>query len=289
MKKLVFAIFMGLAVFGLCACSPKVSVSGNAENYTAGNAQIKDPVENLDIEWASGELNIVRGDVGAILLEETYNGDLPDEKKMHWWLDGTTLRVRFDMTLSLGININTNKKLTVTLPKDLKLKDLDVDVASASVKAQEIIAETADLDTASGEIAASFKEAMKEVKIDTASGAISTEFAGAVESLDMDAASGVLKVDAADLVKKVKMDSASGDVIANFGKTPESLDIDTASGKVEIGVPSDADFSLEVDTASGDFNSEIPFSIKGDRYICGSGQASFMIDTASGDVEIHSR
>ena len=68
---------------------------------------------------------------------------------------------------------------------------------------------------------------------------------------------------------------------------PENVSIDSASGDGMIYVPENSDFTANIDTASGDFNTDIPLTHKGDKYICGSGNNKINIDTASGDVSIN--
>lgn len=287
MKKLMITVVAVIAAFSMCACSAKEIPAANAGNYSVGNAEITGKVENLDIEWASGEVTVALGKGNSVILEETYSGDLPEEHQMHWCLDGTTLRVRFDQALSL-FNIGSlgTKKLTVTLPESLILKDMDIDVASAEINGENLRTENVDIDTASGDVKLSFREPLTNAEFDAASGKISADFAGAIENLDMDAASGDIQVNATDQISEMKISTASGDVNVTFDKLTKSMDIDTASGDVNLRLSEDSDLTLDVDTASGKFNSEIPFTMDGDKYISGTGAAKGTIDTASGDITI---
>ena len=285
MRKLIGLILGGAVILSLCACSFNVNTIKNADKYTAGNAEITGKVENLDIDWDSGKLNIIPGSGNTIILEESYEGELPEEKQMHWYLDGTTLRVVYDM--SFGVSANTNKTLNVTVPENLIFNEVNFDVASADLNAEGLAATSADIDTASGDVNVSFTQSMKDVEIDTASGDVTIDTAQSLDQLDIDSASGEIHINAGDKINTVDIDTASGDVEAGFNKVPDSIKIDAASGNVTLRLPKNADMTLDIDTASGDFESELPFSIKsGDKYVIGAGTSSAKIDTASGDITI---
>ncbi len=313
MKKLFTVVLSGIMgvslILGLSACSFNKLNAADMSKYTTGNAVITDKVEALDIEWASGTVEIVTGSGSEVVIEESYKGSIPDEKKMHWYLDGTTLKIIYDTSLDFFTIVNSSSKaLTVTLPADLVLKDVDISVASADVKADALRCKKANLDTASGDINVTFPETVDSVDIDMASGDSSVRFGGDVGSLKADAASGDLKADVSGNVGNFDFDSASGCMELNAAGTAGSgsvstasgkvdisltgisdLDIDTASGSVTLYFPESASLSIDIDTASGDFNSNIPFVKSGDKYVIGSGDGEVNIDTASGDITINKR
>ena len=312
MKRFFTVILTGIlgisACFGLSACSLRVNTLADKDKYTAGNAEITDKVEAIDIEWASGDVVFVQGSGNTVIIEETYQGSLPEDKQMHWCMDGTTLRVRFDISLSiLSLGSLTGKKLTVTLPADLVLNNADIDVASADVEAGALRCRNFDFDAASGNVNVTFPDSIDSAEFDTASGDVTVAFGSDVGKLDTDAASGKLTANIAGSLGSFDCDSASGEVIINAsgkvgsGKVSTSsgkvsiscegldgLDVSTASGSVTLRLPENVDMTLDIDTASGDFESDIPFSIKGDgKYVIGSGTANVNIDTASGDIIIN--
>ena len=305
MKKIIGLILAGVMLIGLCGCSVSETVENSLKDkdkYTAGNATITDKVENIEIDWASGEVALVTGEGNEIILEETYSGDLPDEKKMQWWLDGTTLRVRYNLSV-IDLSIaSQEKKLKVTIPKDLELKGLKIDSASGDIKTEEISigsgsfgaasgnmdihilkANDIALDSASGDIRAEIKNSTS-IDADAASGKIGLKI-GTTGKLDVDSASGDIEVEA-DEAKEASFDASSGDITCGFGKCPEKLDVDSSSGSVTISLPKDAGFTASVDAASGDFNSQIPLQKNGEKYVAGDGSGIIEIDTASGNVDL---
>jgi len=313
MKKLFTVILSGILgvslISALSACSFRNLNSADMSKYNVGNAVITDKVEALDIEWASGAVEIVTGSGSEVVIEESYSGSIPDEKKMHWYLDGTTLKIIYDTSLDFFTLVSSSSKtLTVTLPADLLLNKAEISVASADVKADALRCRKADLDTASGNINVTFPDTVDSADIDVASGDMNVRFGGDIGSLKVDAASGDLKADVSGNLGSFDFDAASGSLELNAAGTAGSgsvstasgtvdlsfagiddLDIDTASGNVTLHVPENASLAIDIDTASGDFNYDIPFVKNGDAYILGSGDGDVNIDTASGDIEILKR
>ena len=304
MKKIICIILTGILVAGLCGCSLGETLEKelkDKDKYTAGNATITEKVDSIIVDWASGEVNLVKGKEDAVILEETYEGELPDDKKMQWWLDGTTLRVRYDLSV-WSLAPSEEKTLTVTIPETLELEDLEIDSASAKITTEEVSVKNGSFGAASGDMEIRLASAEKahfdaasgninatvgtcdEIGADTASGKISLTV-GTTGKIDADTASGSIDVHA-DEATNVSLDTASGKISTYFGKCPESIDIDSASGSVTIGLPKDAGCTVSIDTGSGDFNSQFPVQISGSKYVIGDGSGKINIDTASGDVDL---
>ena len=104
----------------------------NADQYTAGDTEISSAVENLDIEWTSGAVNLEYHAGSGVTVSETANRTLSEDEKLRWWMDGNTLRVRYCKS-GLNIHFNLNKVLTVSLPEGTALKKSNIDVTSADV------------------------------------------------------------------------------------------------------------------------------------------------------------
>ena len=305
MKKTIIIVLVCLLALGLSACSFSIgALYPDGEKYTAGDAVITDKVETLLIDWSSGSVTIEPGDGDAIELCETGNKPVKAEEQMQYYLDGTTLHVRFCAPGKVNIGVMTEKNLHVTLPKDLTLKELDVSTASAEVNVTDLCAERMKLGTASGKISGSvaYAEALQigaasgEVELtasgeigtidaDTASGDVRLTTSGEVGTIKTDTASGAVSI-TADSVRELDMESASGRQDVVLAKMPQECEMDSASGAVTLTLPADAEFTAEVDTASGDFDCEFPTVLHGDTYICGGGGADLSFDTASGNISI---
>lgn len=305
MKKTRMTALICLLALLLSACSFRVGeLYPDGEKYTAGDAVISEKVETLLIDWASGSVTIEPGDGDAIELRETGNQPVKAEEQLQYYLDGTTLHVRFCAPGKVNIGVMAEKNLLVTLPENLTLKELDVSTASAELGVTDVRAERMKLGTASGEVSGSiaYAEALQigtasgkvdltasgeigTIRADTASGDVRLTTSGEVGTLSTDTASGAVSI-TADSVRKLDMDSASGALEVTLAKMPQECEMETASGAISLTLPADAEFTAEVDTASGDFSCDFPTVFHGDIYICGNGSAELSFDTASGDISI---
>lgn len=279
MKKLLLTVVM-LAALLLSGCRA-VNAFLDDGRYTTGETTVTDKVESLDIEWASGAVEIVYGD--RVSVTETANRTLDERTSLQWYLDGTTLSIRFCEPGRLTSPLNLQKTLTVTLPEGTKLGALNISSASGDVTTAVIAAQTANIDTASGAIQTELI-GCETVEIDTASGNAELVLSECGD-VDISSASGKIEASLTDC-GSVELDSASGAVGLKVTGELRSLSVDTASGDVTLTLPETLGFTAEVDTASGKFESELPVSMSGGRYVCGDGAAALELDTASGDITI---
>ena len=125
----------------------------NADQYTAGDTEISSAVENLDIEWTSGAVNLEYHAGSGVTVSETANRTLSEDEKLRWWMDGNTLRVRYCKS-GLNIHFNLNKVLTVSLPEGTALKKSNIDVTSADVNVPKLAADEVRFDSTSGNVKA---------------------------------------------------------------------------------------------------------------------------------------
>ena len=292
MKRIIALLLTGLMLFGFAGC---IRVSGlscttpiryaNADKYTAGNFTYEsDKVEKVEIEWMSGGITLKNGS-GTLSVTESGSGSLSEDEQMHWWLDGTTLKIRFcksgyqcDFTKAF----NQKKELTVELPDFV---DLDIDVASGKVSAENMLnLGKFKLDTASGGTDIRFLSA-KEVKVDSASGG--TEFGSVSVSGDfnVNTASGGLTVDRIS-AGEIDVDSASGGVTLGID-TVEKIKIDSASGaiKLKLNQP-ERGATVRCEKVSGSVNVKLPYEKDGETYKIGLGATEIKIDVVSGGVTI---
>lgn len=306
MKKIisiVLAVIMAAALtVSLSACGV-ASIYEHADKYSVGsNAVLTDTVDSLELEWQSGRIDIVYHDSREILLSEKSSSSLSDEIRMHWWVDGTTLRIHFAASGQV-ITGNLKKNLTVTLPADMIFSAFKLNVTSGDVQVSKITADYADLNTTSGNISGTVQA--KEIKATSTSGNIALTQQGETEDAVLDTTSGNIEF-SCDTVGTLKADSNSGKVTVNAVKAqkaeiastsgkisfssagmPERLKLDSTSGDISVKVPRDASFTLNVDQTSGDFfYQDIALKKQGDRYVAGDGAAAFDFGSTSGDIRL---
>ena len=259
-------------------------VYDHAGKYTAGDGVIDETVKKLDIDWLSGSVSVVAGKGDSVLIREAAGGKIDKDMRVHWWLDGTTLRVKFCASGLKPRIYHGKKDLTVTVPETLSLSAISVDSASAEVSVLGASMDELSVDTASGAIRVDTDCGLESLRTDSASGEQDIKVRSAV-SAELDAASGKISL-TADTVRNLDIDTASGDVLCRLRETPDDGSIDTASGKVAVVLPEDAAFTLKLSTASGKMNSDFAMKKSGSTYVCGSGDGRLHIDTASGAVSL---
>ena len=104
----------------------------DADKYTVGNTTVTRPVNNLYVDWTSGQVNIEYHDGTGVIVSETANRALSEDDMLRWWLDGDTLRIRFAKS-GFRISVNLDKHLTVSLPKGTVLKSADIGTTSGDL------------------------------------------------------------------------------------------------------------------------------------------------------------
>ena len=302
------------------------SVSGglnyaNADKYTVGDTTVTSPVENLDIDWTSGPVNIEYHAGSGISVSETANKTLSEDDRLRWWLDGTTLRIRYAKS-GIRFSFNLEKKLTVSLPEGTVLKQADIGTTSGDLFIPALAADDIRLNSTSGCIdavtttlklyASSTSGNVKvrqdgdigAVDLSSTSGSVSCALGGSVKTLNANSTSGSVSLDVAGTAEEVKAGSTSGNISpvlasvskADFSSTSgcfsgsvrafQELKIHTTSGKVDVKLPAEPGFTCKVDSSSGDLTTALSLAKNGNQYTCGDGSARCSIDTSSGDITL---
>ena len=291
----------------------------NADQYTAGDTEISSAVENLDIEWTSGAVNLEYHAGSGVTVSETANRTLSEDEKLRWWMDGNTLRVRYCKS-GLNIHFNLNKVLTVSLPEGTALKQSNIDVTSADVNVPKLAADEVRFDSTSGNVKAEISTKLDasstsgdmEIRQDgdirsavlgSTSGNI-TFTAASAENVDMKSTSGGLNITLSGNVTKLHLDSTSGTILADLASTDKAefdstsgnmdvtlqsfkdLDLDATSGNITLKLPNAPGFTLDLDAKPGNFSNSLAMEKSGSKYTYGNGSARLRIETTSGDIRI---
>lgn len=284
MKKLLTMI-MAVAMLSLFLCSCSIGSHmnyDNADRYTVGDAEISDKVEEIAISWLDGSVKIEYHDKNTVAISETSAKTLTDEISVHWWLDGSTLRIQYAAS-NYSVPANLNKKLTITLPEALHLKGLTVSTTSGDIEIGTLSADQVATSSTSGDV--KLQCSAENISLSATSGDLDVTQTGETDKITMSTTSGEIHIQS-DKVKQVVTGSTSGDVTVVCGQTPEQLDISTTSGDVTVKLPKDASLTAKISTTSGDFDTDMGMSKDGNSYVCGNGSSSFVISTTSGDVSI---
>lgn len=236
---IVLIVAVALLISG---CSVPLNFSyKNSSEYTAGDGEVSG-VKNVEIDWISGNVEIVSNKGKSVVISETANKELEDIQKVHWWLDGDTLRVKYCASgKSWGTKFNgVNKSLTISVPEDMMLTELNINTVSADFNVSGINVGKTDIDTVSGSLSLNYK--MKTLNLDSVSGNIEVKAADGVEC-DADTVSGDIKIDI----------TGCGGITVNYDTVSGRL-----SGDVEFKIDGhkyvngDGSADFKINTVSGD-------------------------------------
>ncbi len=278
-----FAAVVGICIFlaGCSFASMTNYVYENGDQYTAGDREISGTVATIDIDYLSGDVTVVEADTDHISIRETSKKPLDDERKVHTWLDGSTLYVRYCASAK-GLDLsNLDKKLTIEIPRDMELDCFKAELSSGDIEAS-CAAKDIRVEASSGNIRMDQHGNSENIRLEASSGNVGLN-AESADKAELTASSGNITVKA-DSIVTFKSESSSGDGDISFIKLPEMSDIRATSGDVTIFIPKDADLTAQITTSSGDLYSEIGFSKNNENYVCGNGTNRMKVETSSGNV-----
>ena len=287
MKRIIAILLTGLLLLSAIGCV-RISCSvpvrySNADKYTAGNFTYEETkVKKVEIEWLAGSVTLRNGK-GTLNVSESGEQDLSEEEQMHWWIDGTTLKIKFCKSgKELSLSKMEKKDLTVELPAFV---DLKLDVASGKIVSENMLnLGTFDLEKASGSANIRFLSAEK-VKIETASGATAFGKVSVSGEFEINTASGGLTVDEIN-ANEIDVDSASGGITLGIAGA-SNVRINSTSGSVKITLSDKkAGARIRFDAVSGDFNTALSVVNSGDLMTIGDGRINMEIKVVSGSVTV---
>lgn len=267
MKKIISIVLVTVMAAALAVSLSACGISNvyeHADRYSVGNAKLTDRIDSLDLNWEDGRVDIVYHDSPEILLSETGSSSLSDEIRLHWWVDGTTLRIHFAASGQV-ITGRLNKALTVTLPSGLEFSSLKLDVTGGDVQIRKTVADYADLQTTSGSITADLN--VKNADIGSTSGDLSVTVS-AQDRVKLHTTSG--KISGTVQAKEILTHSTSGKVSLKQQETSEKIEMDTTSGDIELNCAETG--TLKAGSTSGRIT------------VCAGKMQKADIDTTSGGI-----
>ncbi|MGN0523772.1 MAG: DUF4097 family beta strand repeat-containing protein [Eubacterium sp.] len=152
-----------------------VGESKGGESYAQGSVDIAtDNVENIDVEWVSGNIDVQYYDGDTIYIEESAKND---RHPMTYKVEGRTLYIcEFGSNVSTAFSSKSKKDLTIKIPNDFKTNELSLDIVSADVTVSNLNTRDLELNAVSGNAHISFKEQPRDIEMDTVSGDIQLVF-----------------------------------------------------------------------------------------------------------------
>lgn len=294
-KKIIAMLVLATVGLSLCLTGCGVNINmentgfsdfsyADAENYSVGAAEFSATVEHIEIDWLAGNVTVASHSSDTVSFSEESLAALTEDTQLHYWLDGTTLHMKFCRSGKWRLD-GAEKDLTVLVPEDLPLTSLTVKSMSAGIHLDALQAESANMGTSSGNVELTDCAVTDIVQIDTISGWADVQLAGSLETFLWDASSGSLQI-TAPKVKNFFAGSVSGAVSLSVEEEPETLSIKTTSGSIDLALPEDASFTLDYDSTSGDLSSDMPCRTESGQYLFGDGKVEYQIGTVSGNVRI---
>ncbi|MBQ8685950.1 MAG: DUF4097 family beta strand repeat protein [Clostridia bacterium] len=287
-RSLLLGLTAALTVASAAAlggCSVQSVQYENAHLYTVGETTIDQEVRSLDIGWLAGGVEIVLHDENTVVVEEEAARDLEASETVRYYLDGSTLRVRFCEAGKWRLKSLPEKTLTVKLPRALVLHTLAVETVSADLNADGLAAERLEVDTVSGKADIQNASVTEYADLDTTSGDITLALTSDIKEISVDTTSGKTRVSALS-VEAFSVDTTSGGVQLTARTALKAADIDSTSGNIVLYLPANAAFSLEFETVSGDFESDFATVKSGESYICGENGYEYSVESVSADVTV---
>ena len=278
-----------------------------SHNKTEDSFETRIPIseiEELEINWRAGELEIRAEDREDILLMEERDADDPPLRSE---IRGNCLCIFYaericgskDLTILFPTALAAGLRRCVVngISADVALSDLDVQeltvntvsgsqdvrvTASRAVFSSasgdlelELRANEISANTASGDMTLT-AENSTGIKLSTASGDI--ECRGTTHRLTLNSASG--DVEFSGSTEWVQVKTASGDCELELDNCPAGLEITSVSGDVDVELPEDSACHLQLKSRSGDV------SFSGIRTDVQEAPV-FRVQTVSGDIGIH--
>lgn len=279
--KRILKFFAPLALLTclLCAAAGCTGVMGaiirydNAKQYTAAaSGELTLPVNNLEVEWVSGKVEIVSYEGTTVKFSEVRSDGVTetDDYTMRYLLNQKTDTLYLKFAKS-GVRNNNlcSKALTVQIPRNTTLSSVEVEAVSAETIVS-VNANTCDIETVSGDIYCR-NATYGEIEAKTVSGSVTVK--------DVTAA------------RKTEINSVSGDVITAFVTLPAAVDVESVSGEITLHFP-DEGFSVNFDSVSGDFYSGFngapkPEKVTGGKLAnAGSPSCNCTVSTVSGNLYV---
>lgn len=288
-NKLLFLPLIAAVLLGLCACDDSPHNSAykydDAKYYTAGSGTVSSAVNEIDVDWVAGDIDISASDE-ATEIAFTEQTDLTDEKyAMHWRLDGSVLKIKYVKSGTVP-EPNMKKTLSVTIPASFTLRELDVDSVSGNVALNNVKTADCELETLSGNISLTNVTA-PVLHAESVSGKI-TAGEGVYGDVEFETVSGDITLEnGSSPLRSFEAESVSGKVRLWARRCPSLVEIETTSGKAELIFSEGAGFTLTFHTVSGKFESQFETTKNGNVYTAaGEGNGSIRVDTTSGNVTV---
>ncbi len=228
----------------LSGCSNTTYFYDDFDKYTKGGATLETVIKNIEIDWISGDVKILKHAKNTIAFNETSNKKVNDDTSMYYYVEDDTLHIKFAKSGKFRFS-NLEKSLTVELPESLLLDEVDINMVSADLTMDNINVKELDIDTVSGDIVTK-SSAMEDFDIDSVSGSVNLITSTCPQKGKFNSVSGSICFELPqDAGYEVEFVTVSGDYNSDGFSTKKSGNTYTVG---------DGKAKYKVNTVSGDFS-----------------------------------
>jgi lia operon protein LiaG len=240
------------------------SFSGNVHNTkTARKTELDvNDINNIDIEWAYGNVYISTYDGDKIIIDERSNKDLDKDELTNINQEDETLYLKQPHNFNFfNLFGSINKKLVryIKLPTKLYNK-IKTEFTSGSLQVNDVQAKEVSFKMTSGNAVVSLVTS---------------------QSLIIDMTSGNIEVDG--FFKDIKAYATSGNMEISSNLAPSNLLVDITSGKATVSIPDNDGFTLSKERTSGMFKNDFKLD---DYNTYRNGKYNYKIKMTSGMVNL---
>ena len=230
--------------------------------YTAGDTTINAGVKNLNIDWVTGNGTVEYHDDETVLVKETSNRSLNDDTRLHLYLDGDTLYIKYAKN-GARIKSDMQKDLVITLPRSVKTGLAEIDNTTGDIFVKGGTWQELDLKATTGSVNVSANMADKlNAKSTTGNVNADIQSAGAID-----------------------LHCTTGDIII-FAGSFESINAKVTTGNIRASLPEKPGFTAKLSTVTGDVSCALPHTDSDKQYVIGDGSRPIEMKAVTGDIKI---
>ena len=308
MKRTLFSLLLLLILStALISCSvvgSRISHAlGGEEDYIMNEELFNSGIENIKIDWKSGDVSLKPWEGNQIIVREKSVTSLNSRTKMRAKNEDGTLTVNFASKGVWMLPILFKKDLEVLIPSSLDIKNIDVTTASSPVNISAVSALSLKvksssgsitlnnmgvvgdtiLKTTSGNVVASLKAGVM-FRAESSSGSVKAKIGGKVVAAETKSASGSVSLITND-IGRITASSSSGTVELDVMGKADFIDAHSVSGSVKLRLGEDTKgFLMTAKSLSGTVKCDFPSSVVGDQYTFGDGSTKISLKSTSGKV-----
>ena len=268
-KILSICLSIILAVFLFSCSSCSTYEYDYASEYKSGNVEYLSSdyssVSVLDLDWISGEVEIILSNANALSIMETSSQPLTEEEKLHTLIKNGTLYVKFAKS-GWHENYMPEKKLTIAVPSRFSFDTINSTTVSTDLRVSGQYVRVFNHETVSGEVEINSCN-VTGLTINSVSGDIRAENT-VVGKFNGETVSGSLKFAFLTMTNQFKFNSVSGDVI--------------------LSIPQNSSFTAYFETVSGRFINNYGGTFSNGNLSQNGGNSIISVETVSSNLTINS-